>query len=27
MNNRYKEFMASGGKLVYPLPIFEVLGD
>lgn len=27
MNNRYKEFMAGGGKLVYPLPIFEVLGD
>jgi len=27
INIRYKEYMARGGKLVYPLPIFEVLGD
>ena len=27
INLRYKDYLASGGKMVYPLPYFEVIGD
>ena len=27
INLRYKDYLESGGKIVYPLPYFEVIGD